>query len=97
MHLNSYYGFFFFFCLFLGEISELDSLSEEEDVTETPVQHEEEEESDESGYVELLDPGIKESGESTITSDRKKTDIVHNQMMKTIIRGNSRSSQCLQV
>jgi hypothetical protein len=85
------------FDLFLGEVSELDSLSEEEDVMEPPGQHEEEEESDESGYVELMDPGVKESGESTITSDRKETDVAHHLMMKTILRGNSRTSQCLQV
>jgi hypothetical protein len=85
------------FHLFLGEVSELDSLSEEDDVMETPEEHEEEEESDESGYVELMDPGVKESGESTISSDRKETDVAHHQMMKTILRGNGRSSQCLQV
>lgn len=85
------------FHLFLGEVSELDSLSEEDDVMETPGQHEEEEESDESGYVELMDSGVKESGESTVSSDRKETDLAHHQMMKIILRGDSRSSHCLQV
>jgi hypothetical protein len=85
------------FYLFLGEVSELDSLSEEEDVIEPAGQHDEEEESDESGYVELMDPGAKESGESTVTSERKETDMAHHLMTKSILRGNSRSSQCLQV
>lgn len=80
-----------------GEVSELDSLSEEDDVIETAGEHEEEEESDESGYVELMDSGVKESGESTVSTERKETGLAHHQMMKTILRGDSRSSQCLQV
>lgn len=74
------------FRLFPGEVSELDSLSEEDEAVETPGKHEEEEESDESGYVELTD-----AGEGT------KTDVPHHQLMKTILRANSRSSECLQV
>ena len=80
-----------------GEISELDSLSEEDDMTETPAEHEEEEESDESGYAELTDAGVKELGEGIISADMKETDMSQHQLMKTYLRGNSRSSQCLQV
>ena len=86
------------FCLLSGEISELDSLSEEDDMTETPAEHEEEEEeSDESGYAELTDAGVKEMGEGIISGDMKETDVSQHQLMKTYLRGNSRSSHCLQV
>lgn len=84
-------------CANRGEISELDSLSEEDDMTETPGEHEEEEESDESGYAELTDAGVKELGEGIISADMKETDVPQHQLMKTFVRGNSRSSQCLQV
>lgn len=89
------------FHLFLGEVSELDSLSEDDDddddATETPGEHEEEEESDESGYVELTDTGVKELGEGIISANRKEMDVPHHHLMKTALRANSRSSQCLQV
>jgi hypothetical protein len=84
------------FCLLSGEISELESLSEEDDMTETPAEHDEEEESDESGYAELTDAGVKELG-GVIAADMKETDVSQHQLMKTYLRGNSRSSQCLQV
>jgi hypothetical protein len=85
------------FHLFLGEVSELDSLSEEDDVMETPGEHEEEDESDESGYVELTDSGVKKSGEGIISASRKEIDVPRDRLMKTVLRANSRSSQCLQV
>jgi hypothetical protein len=80
-----------------GEVSELDSLSEEDDMTETPAEHEGEEESDESGYAELTDAVVRELGEGIISADMKETDVSQHQLMKTYLRGNSRSSQCLQV
>jgi hypothetical protein len=93
------YNSFRTFHLLLGEVSELDSLSEDDDddATETPGEHEEEEESDESGYVELMDIGVKESGEGNISANRKETGVPHHHLMKTALRANSRSSQCLQV
>lgn len=66
-------------------------------MTETPGEQEEEEESDESGYAELMDAGVKELGDGIISADMKETDVPQHQLMKTFVRGNSRSSQCLQV
>ena len=74
-------------------------------MTETPREHEEEEEdeeeeeeeSDESGYAEFTDAGVKELREGIIAADMKETDMSQHQLMKTFLRGNSRSSQCLQV
>ena len=86
-------------------MSELDSLSEEDDALETPVEHdedvqEEEDEdnvSDESGYAELMDIGVKETGEGITSAVKKENDVPRHQLMKTILRSNSRSTQCLQV
>ncbi|KAJ4428688.1 hypothetical protein ANN_25681 [Periplaneta americana] len=83
-----------------GEVSELDSLSEEDDAMETPAERvegaveEEDNVSDESGYAELMDVGLKEAGEAVISTEK---DVPHHQLMKTILRANGRSSQCLQV